>query len=62
MVPSAVARAFALLPSLIKSGIQPSVVEPLAWYDRVIRVIGGVLILAVLAIGVVALAIETFGR
>jgi hypothetical protein len=62
MHPSAAARAFALLPNLIKSGIRPSEGEPVAWHDRVIRVIGGVLIFLVLAVGFVAVVLEMLSR
>ncbi len=60
MDPRAVSRAFYQLPQLIWSGVRPT--EPLAWYDRVIRVAGGVVILLVLVGGLILLAVEVLNE
>ena len=62
MLPSAAARAFILLPRLIWSGIRPPLSEPIAWYDRLIRIVGGVLVLLVLIGGFIFWAMEILSR
>ena len=40
--------------SLVRSGLKPGPNDSFKWYDRVIRVVGGILIVLVLLAGVVA--------
>ena len=47
-----------LLFSLIRSGISPKRGDPKAWYDRWIRVVGGILILAFLGGALVVMLID----
>ena len=42
--------------SLIKSGIRPDIVDPLKWYDRTLRIVGG-LIMGFFCVGIVIMAI-----
>jgi hypothetical protein len=51
-----------VLFSLIRSGLSPQGDDPTAWYDRVIRVVGGVLILLGLGLGAVLAWIDLFKR
>jgi hypothetical protein len=39
--------SFAALFGIIKSGVSPTEFDPKAWYDRAIRVVGGLIILLV---------------
>jgi hypothetical protein len=43
---------------LVRSGIRPGPGDPRAWYDRVIRTVGGSLILACLLGGAVVMALR----
>ncbi len=41
-------------PYLVWTGIRPGRDDPKAWYDRAIRIVGGLMILVVLTVGVLA--------
>jgi hypothetical protein len=53
---------FAALFGIIKSGVSPTEFDPKAWYDRAIRVVGGLIILLVLVAGIVLVFIDHFKR
>jgi hypothetical protein len=53
---------FALCADFIRTGFHPDRTEPLAWYDRAIRIVGGFLILIVVGVGLILVAIETFKK
>jgi hypothetical protein len=58
-------RAWALFSicfDFIRTGFHPDRAEPLAWYDRAIRIVGGFLIIVVFGSGLILLAIETFRK
>jgi len=57
-----VVTSFAALFGLIKSGVSPSEFDPKAWYDRAIRVVGGLIILAMLIAGIVLTLADHFKR
>ncbi len=42
---------YAYLLRILRSGISPRGDDPKAWYDRAIRIVGPIMILAVLTIG-----------
>ena len=54
------ARLFPMMLDLSRSGIRPFPFEPHAWYDRVIRVVGGVLILTGFTAALIASVIAMF--
>ena len=47
---------------LIRSGANPNQFEPRAWYDRKIRIVGGILILIVLGGGLILKIIDMFKK
>ncbi len=52
------AFGFLTLFDTIKGGFSPGPLDPKAWYDRAIRIVGGILILLVLTAGIVLLVRE----
>jgi len=52
--------SFAALFGIIKSGVSPTQFDPKAWYDRAIRVVGGLIILLCLVAGFVLVLIDYF--
>ena len=50
--------AFTQFFTLLKEGISPSAFGPKAWYDRVIWVVGGFLLLAVFGGGMVMMILD----
>ena len=54
--------SFVALFGLIKSGVSPTEFDPKAWYDRAIRVVGGLVILLVLVAGFVLVLSDHFKR
>ena len=60
--PKRVVGLFALCFDIIRTGFHPDRLEPLAWYDRAIRIVGGILILAVFGTGLVLLILERFKK
>jgi hypothetical protein len=56
------ALGFLNLFQLIKNGIWPARGDNTRWYDRLIHVVGGTLILLTLGAGLVMLAIEALKR
>jgi hypothetical protein len=54
--------AFFGLFGLIMSGMNPGPGDPKAWYDRAIRVVGGILILLVLGGALVVTIMESFSK
>jgi hypothetical protein len=50
------------LVRIIRSGIHPESGDPTAWYDRTIRVIGPIMMLAVFLLGLVFLIAEKLGK
>jgi hypothetical protein len=50
-------RTFGILSvfSLIRSGIRPQQTDPTAWYDRILRVLGGLIVLSLMGVVVVIL-------
>lgn len=57
-----IVTSFAALFGLIKSGVSPTEFDPKAWYDRAIRVVGGLIILALLIAGIVLTLADHFKR
>jgi hypothetical protein len=57
-----IVTSFAALFGIIKSGVSPSALDPKAWYDRAIRVVGGLIILAGLIAGFVLVLADRFKR
>jgi hypothetical protein len=47
---------------LIRSGANPNQFEPRAWYDRTIRIVGGILILIVFGGGLILKIIDMFKK
>jgi len=47
---------------LVRSGANPNEFEPRAWYDRIIRIVGGILILIVLGGGLILKIIDMFKK
>jgi hypothetical protein len=47
---------------LIQSGTNPSGFEPRAWYDRTIRIVGGILLLIVFGCGIILTIIDLFKK
>jgi hypothetical protein len=47
---------------LVRSGVHPNEFEPRAWYDRTIRVVGGILILIVFGASFVLLILDKFKK
>ena len=43
---------------LINSGIRPGPLDPKAWYDRTLRIVGGLLILTLIGVGMTPLVRE----
>lgn len=54
--------SFVALFGLIKSGVSPTEFDPKAWYDRAIRVVGGLIILLVLVTGFALVLLDHFKR
>jgi hypothetical protein len=52
--------SFVALFGIIRSGASPTEFDSKAWYDRTIRVVGGLIILIVLAAGFALLIAEHF--
>ena len=61
VTPFGIAKVFALFTmcaDLVRSGASPDQFEPTAWYDRVIRIVGGILIFVVFAAGLILMILD----
>jgi len=56
--PRSAVSLFAICFDLIRTAFHPDRTESLSWYDRTIRILGGVLILAAFAVGLILLVLE----
>jgi len=51
-----------MIYGLIRSGISPGRDDPKKWYDRAIRVVGGILIFLVLVFGAILAWMDVFKK
>ena len=47
---------------MVRSGVNPKEPEPRAWYDRTIRIVGGILLLIVFGGGAILKIIDMFKK